>query len=127
VGGEREPKIGLRKGGDDATEGGGHGIRNFRFSFYRNKDAFVVIDIETRGSREVTKKGLEVTDVSQNGANDDKGVIRILENRERKIINKGVEKKPRARGMKQKLLKHIDDDVEEEGERGSPCRSPLRH
>jgi hypothetical protein len=51
----------------------------------------------------------------RDSANDDKGVVGILENRARKIINKRVKENTLSRGHKKKLLKNVGNDIKEKG------------
>jgi hypothetical protein len=51
----------------------------------------------------------------RDSANDDKGVIGILENKARKIINKRVKEQTLSRGHKKKLLKDVGYDIKKKG------------
>jgi hypothetical protein len=49
------------------------------------------------------------------GPDDNKGVVSILENRTRQVINKRVKKPPLSRGLQEELLEDISNNVEEKG------------
>jgi hypothetical protein len=50
---EREAKVGLGEGGDSAAEGGSYGEGSVLASLDRNKGAFVEVNSEAGGSREL--------------------------------------------------------------------------
>jgi hypothetical protein len=50
----------------------------------------------------------------RDGSNDNEGVISILEDGTREIINKRVKEKTFTSGVEQELLKDIHNNVEEE-------------
>ena len=115
VKGERQAQIGLREGGDRASEGGGHGERSVRVGVDWNEGAFVEINGQTGGDGEIIKKGLEIGNVRRNGPNDDKSIVCILKDRTWEVVNNRVKKEAGSGSMQDKLLKDVDDDVEEEG------------
>jgi hypothetical protein len=117
--------LGKRRNG--TPESGGHGGGNRRVSVDRDKGTFVKIDSEPNSGSEFVKNIFKIGNVFRDGANDNEGVVGVLEDRTGEVFNKRVEKEPIPRGLEQKLLENVCDNVEEEGERGSPCRRPRRH
>jgi hypothetical protein len=69
-----------------------------------NKGAFVKVDIKTGGSSEVVKKAFEICRVLRDGFYNDEGIVSILKDRAREIVDKRVEKKSLAGGLEEKLL-----------------------
>jgi hypothetical protein len=62
----------------------------------------------------------EVGDMVRDGSNNDEGVVGVLEDGARKVIDKGVEEKASKGGQAEHLLEDISNNVEKErGERVS--------
>jgi hypothetical protein len=62
--------------------------------------------------------------VLRDGPGNNQGVVGILKDRARKVIDQGVEKQPVTRSPEEKLLKHIGDNVKEEGGERVPLPKP---
>jgi hypothetical protein len=87
----------------------------------------VEVDGEPGGRRKVIEDLFEVRNVFGHSSYDDESVIGVLKDRAEEVINERVEEKPLPRGLQDHLLKDIHNNVEKEGERGSPYRRPRRH
>jgi hypothetical protein len=62
--------------------------------------------------------------VLRDGPDNNQGVVGILKDRARKAIDQGVKKQPVTRSLEEKLLKHIGDNVKEEGGERVPLPKP---
>jgi hypothetical protein len=126
MGGKGESKVSLRKGGDFASKSRGHKRSGRWVSFDRNESAFVEINVEPSGHREIIQESFKVSNMVRDGSNDNEGVISILEDGTREIIDKRVKEKTFTRGVEQELLKDIHNNVEEErGKRVTLTKPPL--
>jgi hypothetical protein len=105
----------LRESGNLATKGRGHIGGGGRISFDGNEGTFVEIYSETRGGREVIEDFFKIANMLWDRTNNNKSVVRILEDRAGKVIDKRVEEKAVPGGKKEHLLKHIRHDVEKKG------------
>ena len=81
--------------------------------------------IEPGGRREGIKNGFQVRNMLGVSSNDDEGIVSILKNRTGEVVDKWVEEKASARGMKDALLQHIGDNVKEERGEGIALAKPL--
>jgi hypothetical protein len=54
----------------------------------------------------------------RDSSDDDEGIISVLENRAREIVNQRVEEKPLTGSFKKHLLEDVNNDVEQEGGQG---------
>jgi hypothetical protein len=115
VRGEREAKIGLREGGDLTPKGDSHGSGNIGISFDGDKGAFVEIDGQAGSGREIIKHLLKIGNMVRDSANDNEGVIGILEDGAGEVIHQGVKEKTREGGDAKHLLKDVSNDVKQEG------------
>jgi hypothetical protein len=104
----------LGKRGDITTEGSGHTGGKRRVSFNGNEGALMEVNGEASGSGEIIEQSLKIIHVIRDSPNDNKSVVRILEDRTQKVIYQRVEEKPRPRSMKKELLEDISNDIEEE-------------
>jgi hypothetical protein len=75
---------------------------------------------EANGSREIIEQSLKIIHVFRDSPNDNKSVVRILEDRTRKVMYQRVEEKPRPRSMKKELLEDISNNIEEERRKRIP-------
>jgi hypothetical protein len=112
--GKGETKVGLREGGDRTAESGRHRSCGVVLNFYGDKSALVKVDGKTSGSGEGVQKRFKVVNMLRNSADDDEGVVSILENRAGEIIHQRMKQKAVPRSREQKLLEHVSDDVKQE-------------
>jgi hypothetical protein len=115
VGREGEAKVGLGKRGNGTTEGKSHGSGGRGVNLDRNESTFVEVDGEASCCREIVKSRFKIDDMVRDSADDDQGIISVLKNRARKIIDKGVEEEPITTGLEEELLEDVGNDVEKEG------------
>jgi hypothetical protein len=83
--------------------------------FDGNEGTFVEIYSETRGGREVIEDSFKIANMLRDRTNNDKSIVRILEDGAGKVINERVEEKAVPGGKKEHLLKHIRHNVEKKG------------
>jgi hypothetical protein len=116
--GEGKTEVCLGKGGDRTAESKCHGGSRFCRRIDRNKGVFVEVDSQASVRGESVKGSFKVGNMLGDGPDDDEGIISILENRTRKVVDQGVKQKPLTRGLEKKLLEDISNDVEKEGGEG---------
>jgi hypothetical protein len=51
----------------------------------------------------------------RDSADDDQGIINVLKDRARKVIDQRVEEEPIPRGLEKELLEDVGNNVEKEG------------
>jgi hypothetical protein len=108
----------LGKRRDGTTERGGHGGGSRRVGVDRDKGTFVKIYSEPGSGSKIIKDIFKIGDVFRDSANNNEGVVGVLEDRTGEIIDKRVTKEPIPRGLEQKLLENVCNNVEEEGGKG---------
>ena len=112
--GEGEAKVGLREGGDGTAKSRGHGGSHRGVSFNGNKGALVKIYVKTSGGREGVQEGFEISDMLWICANNNEGVIGILEDGAREVVDKWVKQEAISGGIEEKLLEDVRHNVKEE-------------
>jgi hypothetical protein len=115
VGREGEAKVGLRKRGNGTTKGKSHGSGGRGVDLDRNESALVEVDGEAGCSREIVESRFKIGDMVRDSADDDQGIVSVLKDRARKIIDKRVEEEPITRGMEEELLEDVGNNIEKEG------------
>jgi hypothetical protein len=76
------------------------------------------VNSEPHGRGEGVESPLEVSHMLRDGPDDDEGVIGVLEDGTRKIVDKRVEKEPITRSLEEKLLENISNDSKNKGGQG---------
>jgi hypothetical protein len=87
---EGKPQVCLGERGDITSEGICHGEGHGLVSGNRDEGAFVEVDDEASGRREIVKHLFKVGNMFRDGTDDDEGVISILEDRTGEVVNKRV-------------------------------------
>jgi hypothetical protein len=76
------------------------------------------IDGKAHGRGEIIENTFQVNDMLRDGTDDDEGVIGILKDRARKVVNQRMEEQPLTRGQEKQLLENVSHNVEKEGRKG---------
>jgi hypothetical protein len=74
----------------------------------------VEVDGEAGCSREIVESRFKIGDMVRDSADDDQGIVSVLKDRARKIIDKRVEEEPITRGMEEEL-EDVGNNIEKEG------------
>jgi hypothetical protein len=90
VGRERKSKVGLGEGGDFTAKSRSHGESVGVACPDWDEGAFVEVDGKPSSSREIVQDTLQISHMLRNSADDDEGVIGVLEDRARKVVDQGV-------------------------------------
>ena len=78
----------------------------------------MIVYHEARSRGEGVKDIFKIDDMSGNGMDDDEGVISVLENQARKVVDQRVEEESIPGGMEEQLLKDIGYKIKKGGREG---------